>query len=257
MIQKIILPILCAGFLFMVSDAMAFGIGAYATVGGGGSTFKTTTLDYNPNITASSSDFTAGAGLILDTNLAADSLFNYRLKLGGGKRWIDREKKISMARLNLSNIFGFGIIRTGVIRWWLGPQLGGIYSWGKRSDRHYYGITKESDIHQALFNPPVSIIDFWPSLSLFDKMRKIYHGGVNLGIATGVNINIGNNFTIALETGCTYNLSWGNQYRTIYELQIPLSEINHFREKIFVRGWELYGEFAFLFRLSGAQQNHG
>ncbi len=60
MIPKKILA-LAGGALMLLatSSAMAFGIGAYATVGGGGSAYKTTTDDYMPGITDRSSDLTA------------------------------------------------------------------------------------------------------------------------------------------------------------------------------------------------------
>jgi hypothetical protein len=256
MIKRVILSLVCGGFLlFTASTAMAFGIGAYATVGGGGSTFKTTKKDYMPNITDTSSDLTAGAGLIFDTNLAYNSIFNYRFKFGGGKYWVDREKEIDMARLHLSNIFGFGLVRAKYVRWWLGPQMGATYSWGKRGERTYIGIAKESYGYQMLAYGAPSIFDWNIPGPFKDKIRKIDYGGINLGLATGVNINIGKNFTIALETGFKYNLNWGNQYRKIYTWPIGLYEINSFKEKLFVHGWELYGEVAFMFRLSS--DNYG
>ncbi|MBP7738321.1 MAG: hypothetical protein KA369_20270 [Spirochaetes bacterium] len=252
MLQKNILAIAWVALtLFTASRAMAFGIGAYATVGGGGSTYKTTTEDYLPNITGTSSDLTAGAGLILDTTLAQDSLFNYRLKIGGGRNWIDREKHIILARLQMSNIFGFGIIRTDIIRWWIGPQLGGTYSWGDRGKRNYAGIAKESSEYQALRYGVFSINDINLLAPYHDTIREINYGGLNVGLSTGLNINIGSLFTISLETGFKYNLNWGNQQRKIYETLWPLYEINHFTENLFVHGWELYGEIAFLFRIPG------
>ncbi len=266
MLQKNILA-LAGGALMLLatSSAMAFGIGAYATVGGGGSAYKTTTGDYVPGITDSSSNLTAGAGLILDTALAQDSLFNYRLKIGGGRYWIEKEtnleltrkkiestrKNIELTRLQLSNIFGFGIIRTRILRWWLGPQLGGTYTWGNRGKRNYAGIAKESSEYQALRYGIFSINDINLLAPYYDTIREIKYGGFNLGLSTGLNINIGTIFTISLETGFKYNLNWGYQYRKIHESFWPLYEINHFNENLFVHGWELYGEIAFLFRISG------
>ncbi len=251
MLKKFLLSIACGGLLlFIASTAMAFGIGAYATVGGGGSTFNTTKTDYAPNITSTSSDLTAGAGLIFDTNLASNSIFNYRFKIGGGKYWIDREKEIDMARMHLSNIFGFGLIRTKHVRWWMGPQLGAAYAWGKRGERTYFGITKESYTYQILAYGISSIFDFNLPGPFKDKIRKINYGGINMGLSTGVNFNIAQNFTISLESGFKYNLNWGKQYRKTYTWPIGLYEINSFKEKLFVHGWELYGEVAFMFRLS-------
>ncbi len=187
----------------------------------------------------------------MDTALAQDGLFNFRLKIGGGRYWFDREKKIEAARLGITNIFGFGIIRHRILRWWFGPQLGGTYTWGDRGKRNYMGIAKESSEYQWLQYNAFYINDINLRSPYYDIIKKIRHGGLNVGFSTGLNINIGGLFTISLETGFKYNLNWGNQYRKIYELFWPIYEINNFNENLFVHGWEIYGEIAFLFRFSG------
>ncbi len=61
-----------------------------------------------------------GGGFALDTNLAADRLFNYRLDLS--VHYTDDEKRTCF-RMNSVHYFGFGVVRNKVVRFWLGPQL--------------------------------------------------------------------------------------------------------------------------------------
>jgi hypothetical protein len=81
-----------------------------------------------------------GFGLAIDTNVAADRLFNYRLNLGYQKT--NREfdvpslgssiiaaplagelRNIDGDGLSLNNHFGFGMLRTRDVRLWAGPTL--------------------------------------------------------------------------------------------------------------------------------------
>ncbi len=91
-----------------------------------------------------------GGGFVLDTNLAMDSVFNYRLELGFSNLRTPYEvKEMDFAKtflfINILNLpyrqdktvthyensllmstvhyFGFGVVRTKNVRFWLGPQL--------------------------------------------------------------------------------------------------------------------------------------
>ncbi|MEI6970105.1 MAG: hypothetical protein WCL44_01190 [bacterium] len=79
-----------------------------------------------------------GLGFVLDTAVARDSLFNYRLEIGYERRQdtFDNDFTFDTDLLVLNNTFGFGIVRSHVVRVWLGPQLrifGGTGSGGNTS----------------------------------------------------------------------------------------------------------------------------
>ena len=93
------------------TQARAIGLGPY--VSGGGGQLK---ADYgNANYKF------GGIGLALDTAVAEDTLFNYRLQLGYARASYDYSDG---NRFEMRHIFGFGVLRTEQVRLWLGPQIG-------------------------------------------------------------------------------------------------------------------------------------
>ena len=81
-----------------------------------------------------------GVGLAVDTNVAADKLFNYRLNLGYQRSRRDFSQfnvriatlttpllvnlnDIDSSGFGFNNEFGFGIVRTPSLRVWAGPSL--------------------------------------------------------------------------------------------------------------------------------------
>lgn len=71
-------------------------------------------------------------GFVLDSAVAADRVFNYRLELGYGRSEYDLplDMTIKTDVYTINNTFGFGVVRTRVVRLWLGPQLGIYYEDG-------------------------------------------------------------------------------------------------------------------------------
>jgi hypothetical protein len=149
--------------IFSVTSAMAFGIGIYAD----GAYNKFYASDQGH--TAKLDDFGfIGGGLLLDTCVARNDLFNYRLGLG-----YQRDLKnydLPTHKISMNNYLGFGIVRTAAVRWWAGPEIGA----------RYYIIGN-------------------------DRGTKNEVGG-NIGLVTGLNFNVGDVFTVGIEGGFRYNL---------------------------------------------------
>ncbi|HOW81981.1 MAG TPA: hypothetical protein PK573_05430 [Spirochaetota bacterium] len=118
----------------------------------------------------------AGAGLVVDTAVAKNKIFNYRMNLGIGKLWqepISGSYNIDIEgiRAELISSFGFGIVKISFMRMWLGPQLGLRVSYIEADD----------------FNTNFTSVFISP------------------GAVLGFNFNIGSLFTIALDGGFRYN----------------------------------------------------
>lgn len=153
---------LCCMVLFSVKAAMALGLGVYAD--GAYNKFSVS----GEGGTADIDDFGfVGAGLVLDTCVARDKLFNYRLGLGYQKDV--KYPDLGTHKISMNNYFGFGVVRMEKFRWWLGPQLG---------LRYYIIESEDGNMDEA---------------------------GGNVGLATGFNINLGKVFTLGLELGFRYN----------------------------------------------------
>lgn len=89
------------------SSLFAFGFGLYGDFHGG----KTWA--------AGTDHFAGGGGLVMDTNLAYDRVFNYRMELGAGYMSLG-DVGDSLA-INWVHYFGLGVVRTKTVRFWLGP----------------------------------------------------------------------------------------------------------------------------------------
>ena len=170
------------------SNAGAVGLGGYIEYGSGSSDWNADDL-YNFWDFETDTTFT-GYGFVLDTNVARDRLFNYRLQIGYEK---EDEKvkttgeKLSLKGISITNDFGFGVLRTPQVRLWLGPELKFAY------------LTGSPDLE--------------PNLDI-----KIFKFGI--GPVAGANFNIGKTFTLALKTGYLFqgfvgDGDWKNNYNYI------------------------------------------
>jgi hypothetical protein len=70
-------------------------------------------------------------GFTLDTAVARDRLFNYRLNLNYVRAWIDPDgvpglspnAETTSDGVDVENFFGFGVVRRPGLRWWVGPSV--------------------------------------------------------------------------------------------------------------------------------------
>jgi hypothetical protein len=166
--------IITGSFLVSSSQLNALGLGLYGTASKADYTW-TYHIDESPNADVDSDVSKIGLGFVLDTCLAKDNLFNYRLNIGYAKLDISNEKGKSIEDMtgneySLYNTFGFGIFRSEVVRFWLGPQIG--FGWTK-------GEYETSGTEEATF---------W----------TIFY---SYAIVTGLNFNIEDLITIGVDGG--------------------------------------------------------
>lgn len=164
----LLFSILTLLFLFSARELSAFGIGLVGDFHGGAASWDGIKRDH----------LGGGGGLIIDTNVARDEVFNYRLDLTFGGlmisqdvvnsfplplfgtyipfKYTETQKKTTLF-ISTVHYFGFGVVRNKYVRFWLGPQitLGGMAT----------------------------------------DVRGLITG---IGLAMGLNINIGEFFTISL-----------------------------------------------------------
>jgi len=115
-------------------------------------------------------------GLVVDTAVARNALFNYRMNLGY-EHINEKFNDTTFARFNggsFENIFGFGVYRSKLMRVWLGPSL-----------RLASGVLDESDFPGGI---PGSIVN-------------LTAGG---GIAAGVNVHTGDIGSVSFTIGYQY-----------------------------------------------------
>ncbi|MFH0976943.1 MAG: hypothetical protein V1874_14265 [Spirochaetota bacterium] len=126
----IIAGVAAASIMLLSSPVKAIGLGVYLT--GSVSHYNWTYQNYDysytdEEISHKSNGYKAGGGFILDTALAYDRLFNYRLNLGGAYIKLYNDSGVPDLKgteFHCYNSFGFGVYRSEDIRVWAGPQIG-------------------------------------------------------------------------------------------------------------------------------------
>ncbi len=138
------------------SRSFALGVGLY-TRGSG----SISTMNFNPN-KGGGVDYILGAGLVLDTAVAKNKHFNYRLYLGydtvmdSGGRLFD---KFNMHRAVFTNTFGFAVHASKYIRLWLGPVVSFQVQYGNAKYSDYYYSIVQYENYQVTRKTTIYIID--------------------------------------------------------------------------------------------------
>ena len=141
------------------TNANAVGIGLYATLtNSGDADWENTSV--NSTVINRELD-QKELGFMLDTAIATNRLFNYRLQVAITDASYDN---IEMDGFVLSNTFGFAIIKNADLRFWVGPQVG----------FKYLNSNDNTDIELVTFD---------------------------LGAATGLNYHIGSNISLTADAG--------------------------------------------------------
>jgi len=172
--KKLILVLTFSTFLlFSTSSVFALGLGFYVPFGTGDSE-QTRENDYGDDIEFDVDTDYRGIGFVLDTTVARDSVFNYRLNVGYEKgEYSKGGGELDWDRLAIDHTFGFAVLRTKVVRLYLGPQLRLAF------------LSTDSDYNDT---------------NAF---------GIGFGPVLGANFNIGNTVTLGFDTGYRFTKYFG------------------------------------------------
>jgi hypothetical protein len=165
------------------SSIYALGTGFYTTGRAG--------LTFDPS--GKPITYCLGAGFVLDTAVATDELFNYRLNIGwensieSGSPFF---RKRNTNRVSISNTFGLGVIRNKYIRLWTGPQL---------------------DLGCQFKKMAENTFDIFPPLGGIYNMHSMSSTMFFLGFGAvlGININPEKHFTLSFEVGVNTAIGFG------------------------------------------------
>lgn len=186
-----------AVLFFICSSAWAIGLGGFVNFGTGKTSWES---DDDFEYTDDSSDSFYGIGFVLDTAVATNTIFNYRLNFGieKWKRSFDETNdNQKLTRYTIANTFGFGVLRDDKMRIWLGPQIFfgyGIGSWG-RDDwvEGFFGIGAAIGLNYHVDNTISLLLDVglrrsgvWGTATATNNDSWDFAGGT-----TSLNINVG------------------------------------------------------------------
>lgn len=81
-----------------------------------------------------------GTDLVLDTAVAKNRIFNYRLSVECGtftarREYLFKNVSFSVTRMTCANTFGFGLWRSRLVRIWAGPQIAISYEFSNKDNR--------------------------------------------------------------------------------------------------------------------------
>jgi len=188
--MKILNKLALALLLTMPAVVNAGGIGLYVPISFGDTTDVSVTPDFGAK-----DDFdatleyksTAGFGLTYDSNLGKDKLFNYRLGLEWMTRTLDTTKvdgtsyncdgDCDMSRFQIVQTFGFGVLRTEMVRLWVGPRINLGYNY---ADQVNGSVETKNFNLEAGIAPAVGInLNFgrWFAIAADLDYRFAYTGG--------------------------------------------------------------------------------
>lgn len=165
--KKLALTLLLA----MPMVASAAGMGIYVPLSIGDTAELTHENDQNSLTYDSTTDFksAAGLGIVFDSNIGKDKLFNYRVGLEYQNTTIDTRtinghtyscsgSWCEMSRLNLVQTFGFGVLRTKTVRLWVGPRINVAWNWQSNDyDTGYYTATYSEAAFELGIAPAVGV----------------------------------------------------------------------------------------------------
>ena len=98
-------------------NANAIGFGLYTTASNSG----TVEWDASNTIDEYETDIDQKEiGIVMDTAVASDNIFNYRLQLAAVETTYDN---LEMEGKIMTHTFGFAVVRNQTMRLWIGPQL--------------------------------------------------------------------------------------------------------------------------------------
>ena len=226
--------------LMCAANAHAFGIGPYVEFASGSGSFNEDGGQLY--MTGDDGDIdvgVAGFGVVMDTNLSRNRVFNYRLSLGYNT--LDYPDEIDGWRVSLDNTFGFGIVKTDRFRLWIGPQL--HLSYGKMEIPLY-----ENGYSYYYYDYDNYFGDYYDELT--DDVDVVGYG---LGLVTGANINLPRVGSFCAELGVRYQ---GNATDT-YEEERYVSDYYYYNGNYYSSGYNeeytvdySYDETVVFFKLS-------
>jgi hypothetical protein len=150
-----------------------------------------------------------GKDLIIDTAVAKNRLFNYRLNISIDTFTINQDRlfrnvSYTVNRLTWANTFGFGLWRSRYVRVWAGPQIALSYEFSNRANR---------------------VLDTF----IYNKIGPVIGANFHTGEFTTVSVEMG------FRTGLGYNLK-----RSVYDT-VSLSRPEPMAAiKLIFRAWDIF-----------------
>ncbi len=199
---------------------MAVGIGVYGDFQRGMTKSRTTN-------SISSDDIGVAGGLLLDTNVANDSLFNYRLRLGAGRNWASMEPQ---TRASIIQTFGVSPaqLRSEGARFWFGPRIGLHYirmEYAASPDLESFGFIPMALLPIFLMNDNITMEAFKVDIGL---------------VLAGFNFNFGRYITLSFEMGLDYGFTVGKTKSDLFRTKREVSG----------EGLEGFATMAVIFRIN-------
>lgn len=183
--------------LLWAAPVLAFGVGGMFSAGSGESKW------YRENEVADTvSDYadtgTVGGGVVIDTG-KPDGMYFTRLNIGIDDYSMRTGYKQRLTRFSVRSTFRFVLVKKEIFRFWLGPQVGVSYLFGRTGYRAY-----ENDIIPYM-NPGI-----WPLVESYLHNTARYNlAGADAGLVVGFDFDIRQYATVTISGGLRYGAQVG------------------------------------------------
>jgi hypothetical protein len=232
---SIIICFSCFIVLSSISGLYALGVGGYISGKGGVSTLKI-------GDTNSSVDYSVGAGFVLDTAVATNEVFNYRLAVGyenSVKSGVPFFSTWSTHRISFSNVLGYAFYRSKYLRVWMGPQIGLACQFVNAKDKEIQSSPNTIGYRIRFHSDNFAIFS------------------LGFGAVLGINVHPADNFTISFEIGINSNVGIGprhekrRDYTIAYGFPIMPTLVSSNSHDIIFGKAEGLARLSFIYRVGG------
>lgn len=174
--------------LVNIPETMAVGLGLYATSGSGSGEYEFED-DTNPDYDLDTDTEREGFGFVIDSAVANDRVFNYRMNIGRyyWEEEFENGTEFDVTGFMWTHDFGFGVVRNRFMRLWLGPEI--RFAWGHGDDDDNDGY----DVY-------------------------MYSAGV--GPVVGLNLHLGPVVSLGIKAGYLFETIYGNADDDVDDIEI-------------------------------------
>ncbi len=174
-----------------------------------------------------------GGGLVIDDE-KSDGTYIHRYNITMERYSVVKDSRQNLYRFGFINTFCFVLSHNDYYQFWLGPQVGIRYIFG-RTSYNFFDNNKLLDsyiIGQSLPGPLISY--------LYGK-AKYNMAGLDLGIVAGLNVNFKKHTTLSVGGGVRYGATAGG-------MSFRQGGIFKNNKLVFSHGYEAFLDFSILYR---------
>lgn len=181
-----------------------------------------------------------GGGLVIDYE-KPDGKYIHRYSITLDQYSISKNSRQDLYRFGFTNTFGFVVLKNDYCKFWLGPQIGIRYIFGKTN----YYVFDNNRTNTFILQPQLLPYIYWNAL--YNYRKATYNmAGLDLGIIAGVNFDIKKYVTLSASGGLRYGATVGG-------MSFRRGGLFENNKLVYSHGYEGFLEFSILYQFNTRQ----